>query len=230
MPPGTLKLVSSMATREVLAALATDYERSSGQHVATQAAGGVDVANRVQAGEVVDVVVLAGDAIDKLIAAEWLLAGSRVDLVKSGIAIAVRAGAARPDIGTEAAVKSAVAAAKSLSYSTGPSGVYLAKLFDRWGILADIRDRIVVPPPGVPVGTLVARGQVEMGFQQLSEFMNLPGIDIVGPLPPVIQTITTFSGGIGSRCQNVDDARQLLQYMAGPATAELKRRHGMEPA
>jgi len=230
MPSGTLKLVSSMATREVLAALAADYERSGGQPVATEAAGGVDVANRVQAGEAVDVVVLAGNAIDKLIAAERLLAGSRVDLVKSGVAVAVRAGAARPDIGSEAAVRRAVAAAKSLSYSTGPSGSYLEQLFERWGILAQLRSRIVVPPPGVPVGTLVAQGQVEIGFQQLSELMNLPGIDIVGPLPPAIQTITTFSGGIGVRCHDVDAARRLLQYMAAPATAALKRRYGMEPA
>ncbi len=230
MHSGTLKLVSSMATREVLAALAADYERSGGQHVATQAAGGVDVANRVQAGEAVDVVVLAGNAIDTLIAAQRLLAGSRVDLVKSGVAVAVRAGAARPDIGSEAAVRRAVAAAKSLSYSTGPSGSYLEQLFERWGILAQLRSRIVVPPPGVPVGTLVAQGQVEIGFQQLSELMNLPGIDIVGPLPPAIQTITTFSGGIGVGCRDVDAARRLLQYMAAPATAALKRRYGMEPA
>ena len=230
MPSEPLKLVSSMATREVLAALAAEYERSGGQRVVTQAAGGVDVANRVQAGEAVDVVVLAGNAIDKLIAAGRLLAGSRVDLVKSGVAIAVRAGAARPDIGSEAAVRRAAAAAKSLSYSTGPSGVYLESLFERWGILADLRSRIVVPPPGVPVGTLVAKGQVELGFQQLSELQNLPGIDVLGPLPPSIQTITTFSGGVGVHCQRSDAARQLLLFMAAPATAEIKRRHGMEPA
>jgi molybdate transport system substrate-binding protein len=230
MPPEPLKLISSMATREVLVALAAEYERSSGQRVVTQAAGGVDVANRVQTGEAVDVVVLAGNAIDKLIAAGRLLAGSRVDLVKSGVAIAVRAGAARPDISSEAAVKRAVAAAKSLSYSTGPSGVYLESLFERWGILADLRSRIVVPPPGVPVGTLVAKGQVELGFQQLSELQNLPSIDVLGPLPPSIQTITTFSGGVGVNCQSGEAARQLLLFMAAPATAEIKRRHGMEPA
>jgi len=112
----------------------------------------VDVARRVQAGEALDVVVLASNAIDKLIADGKALAGSRVDLVKSGVAIAVRAGAARPDIDTEEAVKCAVQAAKTLSYSTGPSGVYLEKMFERWGILADLRSRIVVPPPGVPVG------------------------------------------------------------------------------
>jgi molybdate transport system substrate-binding protein len=230
MPTATLKLLSSMAAREILAALAADFQRASGQGVAAEAAGGVDVANRVQAGEAVDVVVLAAGAIDKLIAAGRLLAGSRVDLVKSGVAIAVRAGAPRPRIDSEEAVRQAVAAAKSLSYSTGPSGVYLEQLFERWGLLTELRARIVVPPPGVPVGSLVAQGRAELGFQQLSELMNLPGIDVLGPLPAAIQTITTFSGGIGAQCRQVEAARRLLTHMAAPATAAIKRRHGMEPA
>jgi molybdate transport system substrate-binding protein len=230
MPTATLKLLSSMAAREILAALAADFQRASGQGVAAEAAGGVDVASRVQAGEAVDVVVLAAGAIDKLIAAGRLLAGSRVDLVKSGVAIAVRTGAPRPRIDSEEAVRQAVAAAKSLSYSTGPSGVYLEQLFERWGLLTELRARIVVPPPGVPVGSLVAQGRAELGFQQLSELMNLPGIDVLGPLPAAIQTITTFSGGIGAQCRQVEAARRLLAHMAAPATAAIKRRHGMEPA
>src|SRR5580693_4000376 len=165
MPPRALKLLSSMATRELLNELITQYERSSGQPVTAEAAGGVDVAKRVRAGESVDVVVLSSTAIDSLIAAGSLLPDSRVDLVRSGVAIAVRAGAPRPDVGSEDAVKRAVAVAKTLSYSTGPSGVYLEKLFERWGVLEEIRARIVVPSPGVPVGSLVANGTVELGFQ-----------------------------------------------------------------
>jgi molybdate transport system substrate-binding protein len=230
MPAGPLRLISSMATRELLAELSAVYAQASGQHVVTEAAGGVEVARRVQAGEPADVVVLASDAIDRLIAAGALLGGSRVDLVKSGIAIAVRTGAPRPEVGSADAVRRAVAAAKSLSYSTGPSGTYLEQLFERWGILAAIRARIVVPPPGVPVGRLVAAGQAELGFQQLSELMNLAGVDVVGPLPPAIQTLTIFSGGIGARCQDAAAARRLLGYLASPATAAAKHRHGMEPA
>lgn len=224
-----LKLISSMATREILTELTTQYSRAHAQPISTEAAGGVDVAKRVQAGEAFDIVVLANNAINKLIADGKLLA-DRVDLVKSGVAIAVRQGAAKPDISNEAAVKRAVLAAKSLSYSTGPSGVYLEQLFERWGILQDIKNRIVVPPPGVPVGTLVANGNSELGFQQLSELMNLSGIDVLGPLPPEIQTITTFSGGIATTCQSPDAARQVLQYMASPATSSIKQRHGMEAA
>jgi molybdate transport system substrate-binding protein len=219
-----------MATREVLAELASRFQKDTGRAVSTEAAGGVDVAKRVQNGEAVDVVVLANNVIDKLIAEGKLRAGSRVDLVKSGIAVAVRAGAPKPDIGTEEAVKRAVVAAKTLSYSTGPSGVYLEKMFERWGVLADIKSRIVVPPPGVPVGSLVASGKVELGFQQLSELQNLTGIEVVGPLPPAIQSITVFSGGVSANSVDAEAARALLAYMAAPDTSGVKQKHGMDGA
>jgi molybdate transport system substrate-binding protein len=225
-----LKLISSMATREVLAELVARHQRATGRQVVSEAGGGVDVAKRVQGGEALDVVVLASNAIDKLIADGKALPGSRVDLVKSGVAVAVKAGAPRPEIDTEEAVKRAVQSARTLSYSTGPSGVYLEKMFERWGLLADLRSRIVVPPPGVPVGSLVAKGSVELGFQQLSELMNLPGIEVLGPLPPAIQTITTFSGGISRQCSDIEAARSLLAYLASPATAPVKQQHGMDPA
>jgi molybdate transport system substrate-binding protein len=228
--PATLKLISSMATREVLNELAARYERDTSRKISTEAAGGVDVAKRVQNGEAVDIVVLASNAIDKLIADGKVLAGSRVDLVQSGVSIAVRAGAPRPDISSEDALKRAVLNAKTLSYSTGPSGVYLEKMFARWGILEEIRARIVVPPPGKPVGSLVADGTVELGFQQLSELINLKGIDVVGPLPAAVQTITIFSGGVSASCSEPDAARAALKFMASPAAADAKKRHGMEPA
>jgi molybdate transport system substrate-binding protein len=220
-----LKVISSMATRELLAALAVQYERDTRQPVVTEAGGGVDVARRISAGEAMDVVVLASNAIDKLIAEGRVLA--RVDLVQSGVAIAVRAGAAAPAIGSETDVKAAVLAAPTLSYSTGPSGVYLEKLFARWGILEQIRGRIMVPPPGVPVGSLVASGQVALGFQQLSELMNLDGIKVLGPLPDSIQTLTVFSGGICASSAMPEAARALLQYMASRDVAAIKQQYGM---
>src|SRR5437016_2432258 len=172
-PP--LKLLSSMAAREVLAELATRCARDLSQPLVTEAAGGVDVAQRVQAGEVVDIVVIASNLIDKLISEGKLRSGSRVDLVKSGIGIAVCKDAPRYDISSEDAVRNAVLAVRNLSYSTGPSGTYLQQLFERWGILQAIKDKIVVPPPGIPVGTLIARGKCELGFQQMSELTNLEG-------------------------------------------------------
>ena len=219
-----------MGTREVLAELASMYQRISSKLVTSEAAGGVDVAKRVQAGEAMDVVVLAGDAIDKLIAEGKVLPGSRVDIVKSGVAVAVRAGAPRPVIDGEEAVKRAVLAAKTLSYSTGPSGVYLEKTFERWGILNDIRSRIVVPPPGIPVASLVADGRAELGFQQLSELMNRPGVEVIGPLPPAIQSLTVFSGGIAAACSQPEAARALLAYLASPAAADVKLRFGQHAA
>ena len=222
--------ISSMATKGLLAELAQAYEQRSGRTVAIEAVGGVDAAKRVQAGEPFDVVVLASDAIDKLLATGHLAAGSKVDLVRSGVSVAVRAGALRPDIGSEEALKRAVLAARTVGYSTGPSGVQLAKLFERWGIAEQLRERIVTAPPGVPVGALVARGEVELGFQQLSELMHLEGIDVLGPLPEPVQIVTTFSAGVGAKAAQPDAARALLDYMASPAADAAKRRQGMTAA
>ncbi len=226
----TITGISSMATRQVLAELAAAYTQRSGVAVAIESVGGVDAAKRVQAGERFDVVLLASDAIDRLIASGHLVAGSRVDLVRSPVAIAVRAGAPRPDIGSEDAVRRAVLAARSLSYSTGPSGVHLTKLFERWGITEQIRGRIVQAPPSMPVGRLVARGDAELGFQQLSELMHLPGIEVLGTLPEPIQFITTFSAGLCPGSDRADAVRAMLAFMRSPEAADAKRRHGMTPA
>ena len=168
-----IKGISSMATRQVLADLVAAYQQQSDVVVTIESVGGVDAARRVQAGESFDFVVLASDAIDKLITSGHIDAHSKTDLVHSGVAVAVRAGAAHPDISTEDALRQAVQSAHSLSYSTGPSGVALARLFERWGIADEIKSRIVQAPPGVPVGALVARGDVELGFQQLSELIHI---------------------------------------------------------
>jgi molybdate transport system substrate-binding protein len=222
--------ISSMATRQVLADLVAAYAQHADVEVAIESVGGVDAARRVRAGELFDVVVLASDAIDALIAEGRIVARSKVDVVRSGVAIAVRAGAARPDVGTEDAVRQAVQSARSIGYSTGPSGVQLARLFERWGIAAAIKDRIVTAPPGVPVGSLVAAGEVELGFQQLSELMHLPGITVVGPLPPGVQTITTFAGGVAATSVEPEAVRDLLKFLAGPAAAAQRRLNGMEAA
>ena len=175
-------------------------------------------------------VVLAADAIDRLAAAGRIDPGSRVDLAHSGVAIAVVAGAPRPAIGTEAAVRNAILAARSIGYSTGPSGSHLSRLFERWGIAETIAPRIVQAPPGVPVGALVARGEVELGFQQLSELMHLAGIDVIGPLPPEIQIITVFSAAVCTASAQHEAADELVSFLASPEADSLKLRHGMEPA
>ena len=226
--------ISSMATRQVLAELADAYRVLSGTDVATEVAfesvGGVDAAKRVQAGEAFDLVVLAADAIDKLIATGRVIADSKADLVRSVVAIAVRADAPQPDVGSEDALRRAVLSARTLGYSTGPSGTALLKLFERWGIADTVRDRVVQAPPGVPVGQLVASGEVELGFQQFSEMASQPGIAVLGTMPPGCEIVSTFTGGLCAASRQPEAARALLAFMRSPAAADTKRRYGMEPA
>jgi molybdate transport system substrate-binding protein len=227
---GSIKGISSMATRQVLAELSSAFGQRTGCAIAIESVGGVDAARRVQAGEPFDLVFLASDAIDKLVAAGSVVAGSKVDLVRSPVAVAVRSGADRPEIGSEDTLRQAVLAAATVGYSTGPSGVALMRLFERWGISAELQGRIVQAPPGVPVGTLVARGEVALGFQQLSELMHLEGITVVGRLPEPIQIVTTFSAGLCAGSTQGEAVRRLLEFMASSEAGETKRRHGMEPA
>jgi molybdate transport system substrate-binding protein len=219
-----------MATRQLLAVLASAFTNRSGWILDIESVGGVDAARRVQAGEPFDVVFLASDAIDQLIASGHVEASSKRDLAHSGVAVAVQTGLPLPDISTEAAVRQAVLLAPSISYSTGPSGVALVQLFERWGIAEVIRPRITVPPPGVPVGALIARGEVVLGFQQRSELIHVEGITVLGPLPPAIQITTTFSAGSCSTCTQALAARTLLDFMTSPDAADAKRQQGMEPA
>ena len=225
-----IHLISSMATRQVLGELADAWQQNTGHNVRVESVGGVDAAKRIQQGEPFDIAVLAADAIAKLATAGKVVAGSEVALARSGVAVAVRAGAPVLDIGSEAALRRAVLAAPTVGYSTGPSGVALVSLFERWGIADELRQRTVQAPAGVPVGSLVASGEVALGFQQLSELMHLEGIDIVGPLPDAIQITTTFSAAIVAGSLQVDAGRRFLAFMVSDDAAEAKRRHGMTPA
>lgn len=229
--PITLRVISSMATKPLLADLVQLFKAQAPQYdVQVASVGGVDAAKRVEAGETFDGVVLASNAIDKLIAGGHVLAGSRLDLVHSGVAVAVPAGAEMPDISTEAALKQAILSARTLGYSTGPSGVQLAQLFERWGITGQIQDRIVQAKPGVPVGALIAQGEVALGFQQLSEMRGVPGITVLGPLPDAVQITTTFSGSVATTSTQPEAVRAMLAFWASAACADTKVRHGMDPA
>jgi len=219
-----------MATKPLLRELAQRWEALTAAVVAIESVGGVDAAKRVQSGEVFDVVILASDAIDKLDAAGHLQPGTRVDIARSAVAAAVPRGAPHPDLSSEDAVRRAVENASRIGYSTGPSGVALLQLLDRWGLMQVLGDRIVQAPPGVPVGTLVARGEVALGFQQLSELMHLEGVEVVGSLPPPIDIVTTFSAAVCSAATQPEAAARLLRFMASPEVADIKRQQGMQPA
>jgi molybdate transport system substrate-binding protein len=229
--PHTFTAISSKATQAVLADLTQAYQAQSGMLWQVQAVGGVDAARRVQAGEVFDAVILANDAIDRLIASGHLMTGSRVDWVRSPVAVAVPQGAPRPDIGSAQALKAAVLAATKVAYSTGPSGVYLEKLFDQWGITAAMQGRCVQAPPGVPVGALLARGEASLGFQQLSELLALPGITLLGELSPDVAYISLFSTGMGAAAaadaKRAPAVRAWMDFLASAEVEPIKRRHGM---
>ncbi|EGC99267.1 molybdate transport system substrate-binding protein [Burkholderia sp. TJI49] len=222
--------ISSMATRPLLVRLAAAYAEDTGCRVAVTSVGGVDAAKRVQAGEPFDFVVLASDAIARLAADGRVVADSRVEVARSGIAVAVAAGAERPDIDTEAAVRDAVLRARRIGFSTGPSGVHLNRLFARWGLTDALAPRIVQAPPGVPVGMLIASGEVDLGFQQLSELMHVPGVAVVGALPDAIQAMTVFAAAVCDSARDRAAAARFLAYLASPQAATVKREHGMEPA
>ena len=226
--------ISSMATRQVLAELTAACQLQTGQSVTIESVGGVLAAQRIQAGEPFDLVLLAADAIDHLMATGHVHAGCRIDLMRSPVAVAVKAGMPVPGLNDAAAVRQAVLSAPSISVSTGPSGVQLMRQFEAWGLADQIQSRLVQAPPGVPVGSLVASGEVSLGFQQLSELMHLDGITVAGTLPADMAIITTFCAGLCSTVDlnsaQADKARQVLNFLASPQTAQAKRRHGMEPA
>jgi len=224
--PPQLTGISSMATRRVLAELTALWRAHGGAPVVIESVAGVEAARRVEAGEEhFDVVFLAADAVNQLIACGRVLAECRVDLMRSPTAVAVPAGAPKPEIGCEQALRTAVLEASSVGVSTGPSGRALRALFAHWGIAP----RIVEAPPGIPVARLLAEGDAALGFQQLSELIHAPGIEIVGELPAPIAIDTVFSAGVVSGSPHVGAARELLEWMASPEADAAKRRQGMQP-
>lgn len=225
-----LTAISSMATRAVLTELLEDLERRGGPQVRLESVGGVDAARRIQAGECFDLVFLAADAIDTLQAAGRLRPAGRVDLMRSSVAVAVPAGAHRPDIGTGEALRAAVLAAPMLGYSTGPSGTALLQLFERWGLSDALLPKLRQAPAGVPVARMLARGEVSLGFQQRSELLGAPGIDVLGDLPGDTSITTIFSAGVGAHSPQADRAAALLATLNTADADAIKRRHGMAPA
>jgi len=227
---GRLVGLSSMATRRILADLAQDYEARSGIHADIGSMGGVEAAKLVRAGEATDIVVLASKVMGALEAEGHLAKGSVKDFARSKIGIAVGAGARLPSVESEQAVKQAVLNARRICYSTGPSGDHLKALCEKWGIADSVLARALVAPPGVPVASLVANGEADLGFQQLSELIGQAAIEVVGPLPPEIQAVTVFSAGVSAKAPDPEGARALVAFLASAETGPTKRRHGMEPA
>ena len=225
----TITGVSSMATRLILGELARRYEERSGLAVEIASMGGVEAARLVRAGETSDVVVLASKVMGELEAEGHLVKGGIRPFARSGMAVAVQAGAPHPDLASEDAVRRAISAARKVGYSTGPSGDHLLGLCEGWGLLPALAERMIKAPPGVPVAKLVAEGEADLGFQQLSELLNVPGIEIVGPLPPEIQATTVFAAGVSAKSERAEDSRALIAFLSSAEADEVKRAHGMDP-
>jgi molybdate transport system substrate-binding protein len=216
--------------KEAMLELAPAFERAQGVTLKVTYGSTKTIVDELKAGAGADLMILTAEAIEDLIKAGKVKAGSRVDLARSGIGVAVRKGAPKPDISTSDALKRALIAAKKVSYSRiGASGIYFANtVIPRLGIAEEMKSRAAIPEPGTFVGTLLARGEADIGFQQISELMPVEGIDIVGPLPPDLQKMTVFSAGVCSGAKEGDAAKALAAYLAAPSALPVMKKHGLE--
>ena len=224
-----LKVLSTQATEDTYRELVPQFEKATGHKVATIFTGSLDAQKRLAAGENYDMIIMAAPAIDAQIKAGKVVSGSRVDLAKSGVGLAVPKGAPKPDISTTEALKKTLLAAKSIGYSTGPSGVYMISLFEKLGLMDQVKPKLKQTPTGVFVGTIIANREVEVGFQQVSEVGNFPGVDYVGPLPADVQQMTVFSSGIVVDAKETEPARALVKFLTTPEAGAAFRKRGMEP-
>ena len=224
-----IRVLSTQATEEAYTELIPEFEKVSGHKVTTVFTGTLDVQKRVAAGEKYDLLIMAGPAIDDYIKAGTVVAGSRVDLAKSGVAAAVPKGGQKFDISSVDALKKSLLTAKSIGYSTGPSGVYVVSMFQKLGVSAEVTPKLKQTPTGVFVGTIIANREVEIGFQQVSELSLFPGVDYLGPLPAAVQQITVFSAGLQAGGKEAEAAKALVKVITAPAAAAAYKKRGLEP-
>jgi molybdate transport system substrate-binding protein len=214
--------------------LVPEFERLTGNKVLTAygpsmgtTANAIPI--RLERGEPVDVLIMVGYALGDLVKQGKVVADSRVDLTKSLIGIAVKSGAPKPDISSAEALKRALLAAKSIAYSDSASGVYVStEMFAKLGIADEMKDK-ARKIPATPVAEIVARGDAEIGFQQISELRPVAGVDIVGPLPPELQKVTVFSAGVATVSKEPDAGKALIKFLASPAASAAIIKSGMEP-
>jgi molybdate transport system substrate-binding protein len=225
-----IKVIKTLGTAEAYRDLLPAFERATGHRVETAYGGTVDVKKRIAGGEAFDLVIMASEAIDGFIASGQVATGSRTDIAASGVGIAVAAGAPKPDISSADTFKAALIAARTIGYSTGPSGDYFVELLKRMGLSDQMAAKLCRVPPGGFVGTLIANGEAELGIQQVSELSTFAGITYVGPLPPELQKRTIFAGGISAQAGQPDAARDLVSFLTASDADDAFRKHGMERA
>ena len=225
-----IKVLSTQATEQSYRELVPQFEKATGHKVTTIFTGTLDADKRVAANEQYDLLIMSQSSIDAHVKGGKVVQGSRVDLARSGVAVGVKAGAPKPDISSVDALKRTILNAKSIGYSTGPSGNYIVTLFERLGVLDQVKPKMKQTATGVFVGSIIANGEVEIGFQQVSELSQYEGVDYVGPLPAEVQNYTTFSSGILSNTKQAEAGRALVRYITSPQAGAVYRKRGMEPA
>jgi molybdate transport system substrate-binding protein len=220
-----INVLSTQATEEAYRELVPQFEKATGHKVTTVFTGTLGAQKRLADGESYDMIIMSAPSIDAQIKAGKVIAGSRIDIAKSGVGVGVPKGAPKPDISTTEALKKTLLAAKSIGYSTGPSGVYMVSLFEK----LVVKDKLKQTPTGVFVGTIIASREVEIGFQQVSELSNFPGVDYVGPLPADVQNTTVFSTGMIVDAKEAEAAKALVKYLTSPEAGSAFKKRGMEP-
>jgi molybdate transport system substrate-binding protein len=224
-----INVIASTAMREVLEELVPMFERASGHKVTLSFQSGSLLPVKVKEGAQADLVVTTPATIDELVAAGKVIANTRVDFVRSGAGVAVRAGAPKPDIATPEALKTALLAAKSVGYSQGPSGVHFMDVLTRLGIADQVKAKGVVPPLGTRVGTLIAKGEAEIGVQQITELIQIPGIDFVGPLPKELQANIIYATATPTSAKERDAAAALVRFLSSEPALPIIKKLGLEP-
>jgi molybdate transport system substrate-binding protein len=225
-----MEMLCTNGVKSLMLDVVSAFERTSGTRVVITWGATNSLLKDLEGGAGGDLAILTAAAIDDLISGGKVVAGGRVDLARSGIGVAVRKGAKRPDIGSPEALKRALLAAKSVAHSkSGMSGIYFPTVLARLGIADTMKAKIVIPDPGTPIGEVVAKGDAEIGIQQISELLPVAGIDIVGPLPAALQKITTFSAGVLTAAKEPAAAAALLKFVAAESPRLLKQK-GLEPA
>lgn len=225
-----IKVLSTNAVSTVLREIVPDFERASGHKVSISYNSSNMVMGRVKNGETADLVILSRPGIDELTQQGKVVPGSSADLASTGLGVAVRAGASKPDISSVEAFKRALLDAKSVVYTaTGASGVYFAGLIERLGIAGPVRAKARVIASGL-VGNVIAKGEAELGVQMISEIMAVPEVDLVGPLPPELQNIIVFSAGVFADAKQPEAARALITFLSTAAAAPIFKTKGLEPS
>lgn len=227
-----MRAISSMATRHVLADLSETATATGLARLDVESVGGVDAADRVASGEVFDLVFLASGTLGRLADAGHVVPATVVPIVLSQVAVAVPSGsgvpAARPDgpaFGSAEELRQALRTATRIGYSTGPSGTALVKMIEDWGLISEVGDRLVQAQPGIPVAHSLAEGEVDLGFQQLSELVGQPGVRILGVMPEDCAIDTVFAGAVATASASPAQAADVLAFLSSPAVAAIKERH-----